>query len=345
MPGDAAQSAKRQREEEPSTELLPLETFMRRVTSLRAAFAKRARSLRGVPASELQQRLERAQALMDKAELDCLLVTTEQDFFYFTGLASRFWNSPTRPFFLLIPREGLRPIAVIPSIMGETIACHTWLEPADVHTWAAPHPPDDGVTLLAHTIASLPRKFSKAGFMMGLESVMRMPLTSVDRVRGLLSQSGIMVADGSPVVRSLRLLKSDFEVARVKHACAIASAAFELFPLRLEALRRTKLVTEEATSLSERDARDALRMMMIELGADDTAYVMAQSGKGGYDNIVLEPTDMPLVPGDVLVIDTGIQFESCAASSRPSGPCDTTLPAPAICPDFHSPPRQVLVRL
>ena len=61
--------------------------------------------------------------------------------------------------------------------------------------------------------------------------------------------------------------------------------------------------------MSEREARDALRMMMIEFGADDTPYVMAQSGQGGYDNIVLEPRDAPLVPGDVLIIDTGIQFE------------------------------------
>merc|ERR1712217_659580 len=48
---------------------------------------------------------------------------------------------------------------------------------------------------------------------------------------------------------------------------------------------------------------------MVEFGADDTPYVMAQSGAGGYDNIVLEPTDKLLRNGDVLVIDTGIRFE------------------------------------
>lgn len=33
------------------------------------------------------------------------------------------------------------------------------------------------------------------------------------------------------------------------------------------------------------------------------------SGQGGYDNIIMEPTDKLLMPGDVLVIDTGICFE------------------------------------
>ena len=61
--------------------------------------------------------------------------------------------------------------------------------------------------------------------------------------------------------------------------------------------------------VTERDARDALRLTMVEFGADDTAYVMTQSGQGGYDNIVLEADDKPLKPGDVLVIDTGMQFE------------------------------------
>ena len=63
--------------------------------------------------------------------------------------------------------------------------------------------------------------------------------------------------------------------------------------------------------VSEREARDALRMLMLDFGADDVAYVMAQSGAGGYDNIVLEPRDDPLRPGDVLIIDTGMGGGGC----------------------------------
>jgi Xaa-Pro dipeptidase len=294
-----------------ATAQLPMEAFRRQTADLTSAIVNKGKSLRGVPESELAGRLERAQALMEESQLDSILLTTEQDFFYFTGMPSRFWNSPTRPFFLLVPREGERPIAVVPSIMKHCIVSRTWMREEHVQCWAAPQPEDDGVTLLARTIATgLPQKFGRVGFQMGLETTVRMPLADVDRVRALLKESyRVVTVDGREVMRSLRLVKSPLEVARVKHTCAIASAAFSLLPHRLHALRATKLVLEGLTEVSEREARDALRMMMVEFGADDTAYVMAQSGQGGYDNIVLEPSDDPLKPGAVLIIDTGITFE------------------------------------
>jgi Xaa-Pro dipeptidase len=288
---------------------LPMDLFHRRVAPLKSALARKGKALRGVPQVELERRLARAQALMEEQELDSILLTTEQDFFYFTGLPSRFWNSPTRPFFLLVPREGLRPVAVIPSIMEYCIVSRTWIPKECVHTWAAPQPEDDGVSLLASTIANLPRKFNKVGFQMGPETCIRMPLADVDRVRSMLTEKGVSTVDGREVMLQLRLIKSDLEIARCKHAAAIASAAFVLFPTRLHALRETKAITENTREVSEREARDAMKLSMLEFGADDIAYVMAQSGQGGYDNIVLEPRDTPLVPGDVLVIDTGITFE------------------------------------
>lgn len=292
-------------------ELLPMDIFRRQVTDLTSALVRKGKSLRGVPTSELEARLAKAQVLMEEAQLDSILLSTEQDFFYFTGLPSRFWNSPTRPFFLLIPREGPRPIAVVPSIFKHCITSRTWLRPEHVMTWSAPQPEDDGVTLLAQTIGTVvPQKHKRVGFQMGPETTVRMPLADVDRVRGLLSREySVSTVDGRCVMRALRLVKSQLEVDRVRHTCAIASAAFALLPARLQALRATKAATEGTDCVSEREARDALRLMMVEFGADDTAYVMAQSGKGGYDNIVLEPSDMPLAPGDVLIIDTGITFE------------------------------------
>ena len=141
--------------------------------------------------------------------------------------------------------------------------------------------------------------------MMGLETHVRAPLADVDRVRDNLAAKGIDVVNGGEVIRQARLVKSKLEVDKIRHAAQIASAAFAALPARLNAMRELSgngIVTE-------RDARDALRLTMIEFGADDTAYVMAQSGQGGYDNIVLEPSDKELTSGDVLVIDTGMQFD------------------------------------
>jgi putative spermidine/putrescine transport system permease protein len=70
---------------------------------------------RGFDRSEFEARTARAQALMADHGLAALLLTTEPEVRYFTGYLTRFWESPARPWFLLVPASGA-PIAVIPSI-------------------------------------------------------------------------------------------------------------------------------------------------------------------------------------------------------------------------------------
>lgn len=257
---------------------------------------ERAKALRGVPASELQQRMRLAQSLMGEAELDAVLVTTQEDFYYFTGLFSRFWHSPTRPYYLVIPRVGDRPLAVVPSIMTETVRlnffficithifCHqlvkyTWLQAEDIRDWPAPRAEDDGVTLIAEVISGLKSQEShRIGLMMGHETTIRVPLTDIDRLRDILSSpshGSIACVDGSQIVRQLRMTKSGFEATRMKHACDIASAAFKALPGRLEKLQLEK----GKEVVSEREARGEFRILLLEFGADDTPYVMCQSGK------------------------------------------------------------------
>ena len=54
---------------------------------------------------------------MQAKDIDVILITSPHNFRYFTGLDSYFWESPTRPWFLLIPQSN-DPIAIIPSIRG-----------------------------------------------------------------------------------------------------------------------------------------------------------------------------------------------------------------------------------
>ena len=67
------------------------------------------------PPGEYRTRVDRARAMMAGAGLDALLLTTEADVRYFTGFLTRFWESPTRPWFLIVPASR-DPIAVIPRL-------------------------------------------------------------------------------------------------------------------------------------------------------------------------------------------------------------------------------------
>ena len=52
--------------------------------------------------------------------------TTQVDIEYYTGFKTQFFQSPTRPWYVLIPSDG-KPIAIIPTI-GESGMRETWID-------------------------------------------------------------------------------------------------------------------------------------------------------------------------------------------------------------------------
>ncbi len=246
---------------------------------------------RGFPISEFEARSERAQRLMAARGLDALLVTTEPELRYFSGFQSQFWESPTRPWFLIVPRDG-RPIAVIPEI-GAAGMAETWVE--DIRTWPAPRPEDDGVSLLAATLAEQATRFGRIGVPLGHETHLRMPAGDYARLAERLGN--LEIADATEVVRQLRNIKSAAELAKIRYACQVTSLAYEALPSRAR------------IGESEREVCRKLRIDLLQRGADASPYLIAASGPGGYDNIIMGPTDRVLGPGDVLIIDTGTTYD------------------------------------
>ena len=248
---------------------------------------------RGFPIDEFEARVAKAQAEMQLSEMDGIVLSTPQNFRYFSGFNSQFWESPTRPFFLVVPREGL-PIAVVPSIGAQAMAETTWI--AKIETWAAPCPEDDGVSLLDSVLSSLPRRFGKIGWEMGRESVIRMPIVDFDRLRNTIS--GIEFVDASPLIWGMRMVKSEREIAKVREACRIGSDTFDLF------LENVKYGATEIEI-----ARD-FRKAAFECGADNAPFVSVCSGVGGYGQIIAGPHEVAQTDGHIMFIDTGLQFDA-----------------------------------
>ncbi|MXN67203.1 M24 family metallopeptidase [Stappia sp. GBMRC 2046] len=245
---------------------------------------------RGFPTSEYERRLARAQGAMAEAGFAALLLTTEPEVRYFSGYLTQFWQSPTRPWFLVVPASG-KPIAVIPEI-GAPLMRKTWLD--DIRTWASPHPSDDGVTLLTDCLREVTGE-GAIGTPMGQESHLRMPLRDFRRLTEALGQERFR--DASPMIRKLRMVKSEAEIEKIAHICGIASSAFEA----------GAELFHEGQSLS--DAFRAFKRKCLELGADDVPYLVGGAGQGGYDDVISPPSETPLERGDVLMLDTGAVFD------------------------------------
>ncbi len=133
---------------------------------------------RGFDRAEYQARMGRAQAEMTARQLDAVVVTAPPNWRYFAGFATQFWESPTRPWFLVLPRQG-EPVAVIPTIGEPGVAGPGSVTSAPGRRRARRR----RRRLMAGVLGALPRRFGRIGWEMGRESVIRMPITDFDRHR------------------------------------------------------------------------------------------------------------------------------------------------------------------
>ncbi len=234
------------------------------------------------PKSEYQTRLAKAQQAMEIAGFDALFFTTEAEFRYFTGFRTLFWQSPTRPWFLIVPKSG-DPIAVIPSI-GAELMRQTWI--ADIRLWSAPNPADEGISLLIEAL----RDARRIGTPMGEESTLRMPMSDFERLRHNLNAE---FADATTLIRDLRMVKSSAEIALLQSICAIGSQAFA----------RAGELFHQGQPLDA--AFRAFKITLLQEGADDVPYLVGGAGPGGYGDVISPPSNTPLARGDVLMLDTG----------------------------------------
>ena len=246
---------------------------------------------RGFDIVEFAARTDRAQALMAADGVAGLLLTSEPDIRYFTGFHTLFWQSPTRPWFVFVPATG-KPVAVIPEI-GAPLMKRGWLD--DIRTWSAPAPADDGVSLLVEVLAPLARDGARLGVMKGHETHLRMPLADWERLVAALP--GLEIADVTALVQGMRMVKSDAEIAKLRHICAIGSAAFDAVP----------------RFAGEGQALDSVfrefRRTALGLGADDAPYLVGGADQGGYADVISPPSSRPLRSGDVLMLDTGCSWD------------------------------------
>ena len=246
---------------------------------------------RGFSQSEFEHRAQKAQRVMNEEKLDAILLTTEPNVRYFSGFLTQFWQSPTRPWFLIVPREG-ELIAVIPEI-GRAGMESTWVN--DIRTWGSPCPEDDGITLLAQAISEVTVRFGRIGMTLGQESHLRMPANNFKQMTEKIRPTEIV--DVALHLHSLKKIKSEAEIQKIEHICQITSGAFENLPSQIR------------IGETQRQICLKLRQDILKRGGDNSPYLIAGSGSGGYDNIIMGPTESVLENGHVLIIDTGSTFD------------------------------------
>ena len=247
--------------------------------------------MRGFLEEEYKVRILNLQKKMHINNIDVTLITSSHNFRYFTGLDSYFWESPTRPWFLLIPKSQ-DPIAVIPSI-GESALKKTWIK--KIYTWPSPQPEDEGISALKDILKSLITNKGNIGCEIGQESQLRMSINDFDRLRKDLSYFNFV--DASKIIWQIRMIKSKEEIKKIKDIILIASNVFD------------ELSNNIKIGMTEIEICNIFKKELLNKGADHTLYMSCASGEGGYDQIICDPSEKKLRDGDILIIDTGTTLD------------------------------------
>jgi len=247
---------------------------------------------RGFPPDEFESRWEKLRSAMTESRLDAVLVSTEANFQYISGFSSQTWVSPTRPRYLILPRNA-EPIAMVPTSNAQGVLSTTPVK--DVRTWQAPNPSDDGISLVVAALREVTASYGAIGTELGPES--RLGFPAGDFLRLIEALRPIGLKDASRLIQRLRMIKSPREIEKIRTVAAIVSDCFDRLP---------NMVPRGATM---RDMCHVLHADIIRSGADKAPYVVGEVGRGGYETVMMGPDDHVLSTGDLIFIDTGSVYD------------------------------------
>ena len=144
---------------------------------------------------------------------------------------------------------------------------------------------------------------------MGPESILRMPAGDAQILGGNLSSD---VVDCAELLLQQRFVKSPAEIEKIRHVCQITSGAFETLP------------SFAKIGHSELDITKRMRIDLLERGADNTPFMVAGSGPGGFSSglalcRIVPPSNREGVCSDESLVARAIfRFGGEAVATRPA---------------------------
>lgn len=245
---------------------------------------------------ELIGRADRARDLMEKADLDVLLVTGDfsagMNYYYLSGHLPRDYQlNFSRPHVMVLPRDG-DPFLLVYGVNEENAREMSWVE--DVRAYA---PPFTGAAL-ADALRERGCSRARIGAELGSDQRISMPIAEFDALRAALPEAAFV--DAADVVWDLRMIKGPEEIELIREADRINDLA----------LRHT--FENVRGGDSEADVARILGGALVEAGAVRPPYgqvlIMSQakSRELGHRARMLGPSaEHDLAPGDLLFIDSG----------------------------------------
>jgi Xaa-Pro dipeptidase len=251
-----------------------------------------------IPYSEYQARVDKAKELMEKREIDALIIFDIDNIRYYTGQIKASYGSTygwRRG--VVIPRER-DLVFVAASEIYRNAQISTWV--GDIRPWGGPEPelrgwPKEHERVFIDAINEANAK--RVG--VELSDYMKPEVTRVEFDRILKGLPNVEFVDASDLIMEQRMIKSKFEQDIVRElvdkVCRVVEKSIRAFK----------------PGMTERDLHRMFWLGFVEEGIheDPMAGRYMMSGPGRYDAFIMGPSNTPLNKGDTLFIDGGPRYK------------------------------------
>ena len=238
------------------------------------------------PVEEYRRRCDQARELMEKKNLNGLLITEGGNYTYFSGGTRDF--SFSRPHTMLLPRKG-NPVAVIQRFPDWNRKREIWFDDVRIYDTMLGLP----VEMVVKAMKDVGMGEGRVGAEFGYEQ--RLGISPNDFAKLKESLPEVEFIDAADVFWDIRIIKSPEEVERHRRACQITVHAYNsLFPNICEGMSEIEIVDK------------FLRLQITIGGYNPWAFI--NSGLENYFSIGGGPTNRRIQEGNQVWIDGGCSY-------------------------------------
>ena len=225
-----------------------------------------------------QTRLQKLTQQIVAHGLDGIALVPGPNMAYVSGIQS---HLSERPIVLVIPADD-DPAIIIPNL--EAMKARAAGIPEDrIFGWAD----EEGYTGAFQQCCA---HLELADYLLGVEAL-HMRVLEYEMLKRYAP--GLQTAHADPVMTALRIVKDDAEIAAMQKAIAITEQAMQ------------NLIPTIKIGQTEKQIAVHLRQELFDLGADSIAFGPIVSAGPNSASPHAMPTERPIQPGDLLVIDWG----------------------------------------
>jgi Xaa-Pro aminopeptidase len=240
------------------------------------------------PETEFVDRWTRARELMAKAGLDALFICGTTNYMYFTGHRSdQILADKVRPYVFLLPSDRDPLVFVMPFEQGH-VELTTWV--ADIRNYQLFKHND----VFVNTLRQLGLANRRIGCELGREQYLGMTYRDFTDLMSMLPEATFV--DASDILLTLRAIKSEAELERMRMACRITVRGFN------------RALDEVRVGMTVLEVAHLVRKHMIDEGAEQIRSLHLSSGYDFTRGKVTIPVPRRLEAGDTLTIDSSAQY-------------------------------------